>query len=193
MAVPIITLAQVTGLPLNQVASMVGRQTPLLAVFVPLVLVFIVDGRRGLREAWVPALGCGLVFALAQFATSNYLSVPLTDIVASLLGAAAVIVLARVRPNAVWAKREPAIAAGGGPGTAARPDSPADVRLAYAPYVIIILVFAIVQLPFVKPLRRRPQARVPLAVPRRGGHQRQAALHHDVLALPGCPPRAPCC
>ena len=47
--------------------------------------------------------------------------------------------------------REPAIAAGGGPGTAARPDSPADVRLAYAPYVIIILVFAIVQLPFVKP------------------------------------------
>ena len=45
MAVPIITLAQVTGLPLNQVASMVGRQTPLLAVFVPLVLVFIVDGQ----------------------------------------------------------------------------------------------------------------------------------------------------
>ena len=151
MAVPIITLAQVSGLPLNQVASMVGRQTPLLAVFVPLVLVFIVDGRRGLREAWVPALGCGVVFALAQFATSNYLSVPLTDIVASLLGAVAVIVLARVRPHAVWAAREPAIAAGGGPGTAARPDSPADVRLAYAPYVIIIVVFAIVQLPGIKP------------------------------------------
>ena len=35
------------------------------------------------------AAGCGLVFALAQFATSNYLSVPLTDIVAALLGAAA--------------------------------------------------------------------------------------------------------
>ena len=35
---------------------MVGRQTPLLALFVPLVLVFMVDGRRGLREAWAPAL-----------------------------------------------------------------------------------------------------------------------------------------
>jgi lactate permease len=150
MAVPIITLSQVTGLPLNQVASMVGRQTPILAVFVPLVLVFIVDGRRGLREAWVPALGCGIVFALAQFATSNFISVPLTDIVASLLGAVAVIVLARMRPNAVWATREPAIAAGGGPGTAGRPDSPADVRMAYAPYVIIIVVFAIVQLPGIK-------------------------------------------
>jgi lactate permease len=152
MAVPIITLSQVTGLPLNQVASMVGRQTPVLALFVPLVLVFIVDGRRGLREAWVPAVGCGVVFALAQFATSNYLSVPLTDIVAALLSALAVILLARMRRDAVWAAREPAIAAGGGPGTAARPDSPADVRLAYAPYVIIIVVFAIVQLPGIKPL-----------------------------------------
>ena len=52
MGVPVITLAQVTGLPLDQVASMVGRQTPLLALFVPLLLVFIVDGRRGVREAW---------------------------------------------------------------------------------------------------------------------------------------------
>ncbi len=152
MAVPIITLAQVSALPLNQVASMVGRQTPVLALFVPLVLVFLVDGRRGLREAWVPAVGCGVVFAIAQFVTSNYLSVPLTDIVASLLSAAAVLVLARVRRDAVWAAREPAIAAAGGPGTAARPDSPADVRLAYAPYVIIIVVFAIVQLPGIKPL-----------------------------------------
>jgi lactate permease len=69
MAVPIITLASVTGLPLDDVASMVGRQTPFLALFVPLALVFIVDGTRGVREAWVPAVGCGVVFALAQFAT----------------------------------------------------------------------------------------------------------------------------
>jgi lactate permease len=150
MAVPIITLASVSGLPLNQVASMVGRQTPFLALFVPLVLVFLVDGRRGLREAWVPALGCGVVFALAQFATSNYISVPLTDIVASLLSAAAVFVLARMRPHALWAARTPTVAAAGGPGTAAEPDASAEVRKAYAPYVIIIVVFALAQLPGIK-------------------------------------------
>ena len=61
MGVPVITLAQVTGLPLDVVSSTVGRRTPLLALFVPLVLVFTVDGRRGLREAWVPAVGCGVV------------------------------------------------------------------------------------------------------------------------------------
>jgi lactate permease len=152
MGVPVITLARVSGLPLDQVASMVGRQTPFLALFVPLVLVYIVDGRRGVREAWVPAVACGVVFAIGQFLTSNFLSVELTDIIASLLGAAAVFLLARARPNAVWAARQPAVAAEGGPGTAARPDSPADVRKAYAPYVIIVLVFALAQLPGLKPL-----------------------------------------
>jgi lactate permease len=152
MGVPVITLARVTGLPLDQVASMVGRQTPLLALFVPLVLVFIVDGRRGVREAWVPAVACGVVFAIGQFLTSNFFSVELTDIVASLLGAIVVFALARIRPQAVWAARQPTMAAAGGPGTAAKPDSPTEVRKAYAPYVIIVVVFALAQLPGLKPL-----------------------------------------
>ncbi|HET6260098.1 MAG TPA: L-lactate permease [Pseudonocardia sp.] len=152
MGVPVITLARVTGLPLDQVASMVGRQTPLLALFVPLVLVFIVDGRRGVREAWLPAVACGVVFAIGQFLTSNFFSVELTDIVASLLGAIVVFVLARVRPQAVWAARQSTMAAAGGPGTAAKPDSPTEVRKAYAPYVIIVVVFALAQLPGLKPL-----------------------------------------
>ncbi|WP_232662359.1 L-lactate permease [Pseudonocardia sp. TRM90224] len=151
MGVPVITLAKVTGLPLDQVASVVGRQTPLLALFVPLLLVFLVDGRRGVREAWLPAVVCGVVFAIGQFVTSNFFSVELTDIVASLLGAVAVVLLARAQPGATWAARQPAIAAGGGPGTATSPDSPADVRKAYAPYVIIVAVFALAQVPGIKP------------------------------------------
>src|ERR1700754_917662 len=66
MGVPVITLANVSGLPLDLVASMVGRQTPLLALFVPLVLVYIVDGRRGVREAWLPAVACGVVVGIGQ-------------------------------------------------------------------------------------------------------------------------------
>jgi lactate permease len=46
LAVPITTLAAVTGLPVGDLGAMVGRQTPVLAIFVPLALVFIVDGRR---------------------------------------------------------------------------------------------------------------------------------------------------
>ncbi|MFP5022883.1 L-lactate permease [Pseudonocardia phyllosphaerae] len=165
MGVPVITLARVAGLPLDQVSAVVGRQTPVLALFVPLVLVFLVDGRRGLREAWVPAVVGGVVFALAQFLTSNYVSVELTDIVASLAGALAVVGMTRVQPDAVWAARSPApVAVTTGPDTTGSGatgsgstgsgdvpvDSPRDVRLAYAPYVVIVAVFAMAQLPGIK-------------------------------------------
>jgi lactate permease len=159
MATPIITLGKVTGLSSDTLGAMVGRQTPLLAVFVPLALVLIVDGLRGVRETWPVALVCGVVFALAQYATSNFVSVPLADVVAALLSAAAVVAMVRV-----WHPRRPyprpAVIAGGAADEptpefaerVARPDSRADVIRAYAPYGIIIAVFVICQIPAVKNL-----------------------------------------
>jgi lactate permease len=103
LATPIVTLATVTsgvndnpGLTTETLGAMVGRQTPLLAVVVPLVLVFVVDGRRGLRQTWPVALVSGLAFAVAQFLASNYISVPLTDIIAALVSAAAAVAMLRV-------------------------------------------------------------------------------------------------
>lgn len=97
MGTPVVTLAQVTGLPLDSVASVVGRQTPLLALLVPLILVWLVDGRRGLRETWIPALACGVAFAAAQFAASNYVSPQLADIGAALIGAGALVAVPHAR------------------------------------------------------------------------------------------------
>src|SRR4051794_3974082 len=64
LAVPITTLATVTGLPQEQLGAIAGRQTPILALFVPLALVFIIDGRRGVRQVWPAALVCGTAFAV---------------------------------------------------------------------------------------------------------------------------------
>jgi lactate permease len=143
---------------------MVGRQTPILAVVVPLVLVFVVDGRRGVRQTWVPALVCGVTFGLAQFTAANYISVPLADIVAALVSAAAVVLLLRV-----WSPAEVLTAEGsetsvpstakvapgsgaGGSDVAEAPvrDSRADVVRAYAPYAVIIAIFSIANITAVK-------------------------------------------
>lgn len=155
MATPIITLSKVTEIPVDTLGAMVGRQTPILALLVPLALVLIVDGRRGVKETWSVALLCGVVFAVAQYATSNFLSVPLADVVASLVSAAAVVALVRVRaPRSSMA----AVSVGGGDHGADHPDDPdhhdsrADVVKAYAPYGIIIVVFVICQIPAVKSL-----------------------------------------
>ncbi|TDQ47392.1 lactate permease [Actinomycetospora succinea] len=176
IAVPITTLASVTGLPEDALGAMVGRQTPILAVFVPFVLVGLVDGWKGIRETWPVALVSGLVFGIAQFATSNYLSLPLTDIVAALLAAGAVVLLVRIRPPQRAAvttaassdTRETVPVGSGGSGGAATGDEPGtpqapegadhddhtrdsrrDVVLAYMPYLIIIALFSIQQIPVV--------------------------------------------
>src|SRR3954469_23154005 len=178
LATPIVTLGTVTsgvgddpGLTTDTLGAMVGRQTPLLAIVVPLILVVIVDGRRGLRNAWVPAITCGLTFAVVQFVASNYISVQLTDIMASLLSAGAVVLLVRVWQPAELLTAEPSavrerVSVGGAGATAAgRPADPndpddlrnddhvdtrADVARAYALYLVIIVLFAITNLNAVK-------------------------------------------
>ena len=164
IAIPIITLAEITGLPKSDLGAMVGRQTPFLALIVPLILVGIVDGRRGIRQAWPAAAVGGLTFAVLQFATSNYVSVELTDIVASLGSAAAIVALMRVwQPTEPtegrFAGPRPAIAGASIHSPALERDvqrreraggSPGEVLRAYAPYLIIIAVFAIAQINSVK-------------------------------------------
>jgi lactate permease len=160
IAIPIVTLSGLTELPKEDLGAMVGRQTPLLALFVPLILVGMVDGMRGVRAAWPAAMVGGLTFAVGQFVCSNYISVELTDIVASLLSVGSMVAFLRV-----WQPGDPLVAEGGRgrpaiagaavhdatheasvrrrEGTA--PDSRSDILAAYAPYLIIIVVFAIAQ------------------------------------------------
>ena len=197
LAVPITTLATVSGLPEHTLAQVVGRQTPLLGLFVPMALVFIIDKGRGVRETLPATLTCGITFAVAQFVTSNFISTQLTDIVASLVSAASVVLLLRI-----WQPAHPYVPAeevdmvagstgAAGPsatssgsrrglrrglsagssgaavrgypvgqsgGTAAElaardsnhVDTASDVFKAYAPYLIIIAVFSIAQIPVIR-------------------------------------------
>jgi lactate permease len=163
IAIPIVTLSGLTDIPKDELGAMVGRQTPLLALFVPLILVGMVGGWKGVRAVWPVAMVGGVSFAIGQFGCSNYVSVELTDIVASLLSIAAMVVFLRVwQPadpelveRAEPQRQQPAIA-GAATFDAAhearfrrreggQPDSRRDVILAYAPYVIIIIVFGLAQ------------------------------------------------
>ncbi|MBZ6211252.1 L-lactate permease [Streptomyces olivaceus] len=149
MGTPVVTLAQVTGLPLDDVASVVGRQTPLLALVVPLLLVALVDGRRGLRETWIPALSCGVAFAVAQFVASNYVSAQLADIAAALIGAGALVAVPHSRRPAAEPVRA-SVLTGVRSEELDEEDSAREVVRAYAPYALIVAVFSVAQIPAVK-------------------------------------------
>lgn len=100
IATPIITAGALTKIPYTEIGAYVGHQTPVIALFVPLLLVLMADGRRGVRETWPVALVVGLTFAVAQWLSATYISVELTDIIASLAGLAAAVLFLRVwRPQ----------------------------------------------------------------------------------------------
>jgi lactate permease len=200
LGLPITTLAGVTDLPADELGAMAGRQVPVIALFIPLLLVFMVGGRRALRSTWHVAVICGTSFALAQFLTSNYFSVALADIVAGLVSAVVVAVTARVWPprrtddpaNAADSTGEqvrtgsavtaptaaPGYAGPAGSGgsdvpggrtdvgvaggrtdvgvavagrstavAADQADAPAEVWRAYAPYLVIVAIFGLSQVP----------------------------------------------
>ncbi|MET8369133.1 L-lactate permease [Micromonospora profundi] len=181
LGLPITTLARVTDLPAGDLGAMAGRQVPVIAVFIPLLLVGMVGGRRGLRGTWHVAVACGGSFALAQFLTSNYLSVALADIVAGLVSAVVVAVTARAwpprrhedqvtggasdaPPQEGPAGPRPTAESGGPVGSVSQPDrgvalasrpavapnqpdAPVEVWRAYAPYLVIVAIFGLSQVP----------------------------------------------
>ncbi|WP_016908002.1 L-lactate permease [Streptomyces xiaopingdaonensis] len=147
IATPIITAGNLTGISYEEIGAYAGRQTPLLALFVPLLLVALVDGKRGIRQSWPVALVCGGAFAVAQFVSANYISVELTDIIASLVALAAVVLFLRVwQPEAPDDGPEEEAA---GPEEAATPATRLTggrMTMAFVPYLIVIAVFSLAKL-----------------------------------------------
>jgi lactate permease len=163
IAIPITTLAQVTGLPKHDLSQMIGRQMTPLALLVPFVLVYMVDGRRGLRDSWPAALVAGGVFAVVQFLTSNFISPELTNIFAALASAAALVGLLRVwsprahedstvrvavpvRPTIAGAAQTDAALERRVAADEGRPISTGAMFRAFSPYIIIIVVLGVCSL-----------------------------------------------
>ena len=83
LGIPLTTLADVTGLDLYALSSMVGRQLPIFSLIVPFWLVAAQAGWRGMMQVWPACLVTGLSFGVAQFLVSNFHGPWLVDIIAA--------------------------------------------------------------------------------------------------------------
>ena len=130
---------------------MAGRQSPIMALFIPLFLVALVDGVRGLKQTWGVALTAGAVFAACQFIASNFIAYEVTDVIASVVTIVVIVVLLRFRKDgdthadhvATRVTVEDHLKAASATGAA-------RVWGAIAPYVIVVTVFALSQIPAIK-------------------------------------------
>ena len=164
IAIPIITAGNLTKIPYQHIGAYVGHQTPILAAFVPLILVFLADGKRGFKQLWPVALATGLAFAVAQWVSATWLSVELTDIIASLVGLAAAVLFMRFwKPEgaaealaSLHADRDAELASMTEKERAALPQlhesantgklDGGRIFMALFPYLLVIAVFAVTKL-----------------------------------------------
>jgi lactate permease len=103
LGTPIIALARVTQLPIEQLSAMVGRQLPVFSLIVPFWIVWTMAGRRAMLEVWPACLTTGLSFAVVQFLVSNYHGPWLVDIVGALASMGSLLLLLRFwRPRTTW-------------------------------------------------------------------------------------------
>jgi lactate permease len=159
LGIPILVAGKTAGLDPMLVGKMAGRQLPLLSVFVPLFLVWLMDGLKGVRQTWPAVMVAGGTFAVTQFFTSNFIGPELPDITSSL-----VCLVATTAFLKVWQPKEAfvfsAVAGGGAPklapvaaqGTANTRYTTGQIVKAWSPFIILTVVVVVWSLPVFKAL-----------------------------------------
>ena len=134
IGIPVVTLANVTGLPLLPLSAMVGRLCAMVSVVIPAYLVVVMAGWRRAREVWPAIVACGVSFAAVQFYVSNFMGPELTDILSSLT---CIVVMALVlkywKPASIM-RHETAQTTERAPV-----DTPLDTVMAWMPYLLLVL------------------------------------------------------
>ena len=154
LGLPISTLSNLTGLSAPSLSAMVGRQTPLLAIFIPFTLLYLLDGKRGIRQVWPFALVAGVSFGACQFIGSMALPLELVDIVAAIISTVVCVAFLRVWSPAVTLSQATlptdVEVAGGNPPSSQKAVEPTVTKseLSYAvlPYVLIVIIVGLAQL-----------------------------------------------
>lgn len=149
LGLPIVTLATVTGLPLDTLSVAAGRIAPLLGAIVPAYLISMLSGARSALAVWPAVAVCGLAFGLTQFIVSNAIGPYLADIISALVTMCALAALLQVwRPGGKRGERRER-----GDGIQQRRDVRAaeeegelparDILHAWMPYLLLVAIVII--------------------------------------------------
>ncbi|HTO60418.1 MAG TPA: L-lactate permease [Bradyrhizobium sp.] len=96
LGTPVIALAAVTGLDLQALSGMIGRQLPFFSLLVPFWLIWAFVGFRKMIEIWPAILVAGVTFAVPQYLVSNFHGPWLVDVVAAIVSMISLALFLRV-------------------------------------------------------------------------------------------------
>lgn len=85
LGIPITVAGQVSGIDAHAIGAMTSRQLCILAAFVPMWIVFIMDGVKGVKQTLPATLITGFSFSITQYVTAHYISYELAGITSALV------------------------------------------------------------------------------------------------------------
>lgn len=153
--VGIIDSFHLAGVSAHDVARQTALTLPILSFFLPFLLMFILDGWRGVRQVWPATLVTAGTFTLLQVAVTVFMGPELADIIPSLLTMLALAGLLQV-----WQPAQPMTFDAGGqlvpatheddhPETAPHPNLMETIR-AWRPFYLLTLFVALWSVPAIK-------------------------------------------
>ena len=154
LGIPITVAGKVTNTDPFLIGQMAGRQLPLLSLFVPFWLIFIMDGWRGIRETWPALLVAAGTFAVTQFFTANFWAYELPDVTSALVSLVALSLFLRY----MWQPKEAfsfQSASSGAHISASHPHSQysiGQILKAWSPFIVLTVMVTIWTLPSFKGL-----------------------------------------
>ena len=152
IGIPVITLAGITGLPLEKLSGAVGTLCAPIALILPVYMISVMGGWRAAREVWPALLTAGLTFGTMEYVISNYVGAQLSDILSSTSTMAALVVLLRfwrppARPLAARPRRsdqqEPdpfELAREAPPQSGSQRHTPSQIIAAWMPYIFVVVL-----------------------------------------------------
>lgn len=103
IGVPITAMEGPTGIAATEISKVVGRQLPLLSVFLPFFLIVIMAGFKKAVEVLPAVFVSGISFALTQFLSSNFLGPELPDVLSALVSLVALAVFMKFwKPKTIF-------------------------------------------------------------------------------------------
>jgi len=161
VGLPVLMAAQTAGLDVMDVSPITGRLTAMLCLVVPLLLLSVMDGKRGLKQCWPFGLVVGITFGITKWIISALPLYNLTEVFAAVISVGVAIAFLRFwRPekdadvlDSIAKPIDPSIEGEAKPVSSATDGDKltgSRIFMALVPYLMVIVVFGVAALASVK-------------------------------------------
>ncbi len=169
LGIPVVTLANVTGLPEAALSSMTGRLCGLIAIVIPAYMVVIMSGARRAAEVLPPIAACSIAFAGVLILVTNTIGPEVAVILASIAALVAMVLVMKVWKPAEVFRLEGDVEA----PREHRKHTTGELVSAWIPYILLVVFVLAWRYPPIQALLNRVS--LPIEVP---------GLHNTIMRLP---------